>query len=365
MNPTAPKSSVTQSCVPSGRFTLLTCTDRRLKPPHPLNRVSSDVAWPLGVRPLKADPVSGSRSTPPVWQPGGVGGGGSVTVSVNVPVAVAPFASVTVTEKLDVPFVVGAPSTSPDGRRVRPAGMLPDHVYGARPPLARKLVEKKLPTNTLRPEPRSQTPFAHVKNRLSIASGGSWPVPVPAIGTVCGLAAALSVRMNVAERSPEAVGEKSIATLQLVPGARVRPEHWSSTWVKSSGLAPRVAALLMNSAPVPELVIVIDCAALVVPIAWAVNVSDVGENVTAGVPVGGGGGGLPPPPPPPWEPTATAGTTSTATAASATDARRTRRFRAIVLPPCSACESHADRLVDPATPGATADPAGHRPGPRF
>src|SRR6478735_5064107 len=151
MNPTAPKSSVTQSCVPSGRFTLLTCTDRRLKPPHPLNRVSSDVAWPLGVRPLKADPLSASRSTPPVWQPGGVGGGGSVTVSENVPVAVAPVASVTVTVNVEVPVALGAPSSRPDGRSVRPAGTCPDHVYGAVPPLARKVVVKKLATNTLWP----------------------------------------------------------------------------------------------------------------------------------------------------------------------------------------------------------------------
>ena len=42
---------------------------------------------------------------------------------------------------------------------------------------------------------------------------------------------------------------------------------------------------------------VIDCGALVVPIACAANVSDVGVNVTAGAPAGGGG--TPPPPPPP------------------------------------------------------------------
>ena len=65
--------------------------------------------------------------------------------------------------------------------------------------------------------------------------------------------------------------------------------------MKSSGFAPRVAALLMNSEAVPVFLIVIDCGALVVPIACAANVSDVGVNVTAGVPVGGGG--VPPPPP--------------------------------------------------------------------
>ena len=162
---------------------------------------------------------------------------------------------------------------------------------------ARKLVEKKLLTNTLWPAPMSQTPFAQVKKRESIASGGFWPVPVPVIGTVCGLFAALSVRMNVADRVPDAVGENVIDTLQLVPGARVRPEQPSLTCVKSSGFAPRVAALLMNSDALPVFAMVIDCGALVVPIACAANVSDVGVNVTAGAPAGGGG--TPPPPPPP------------------------------------------------------------------
>jgi hypothetical protein len=47
----------------------------------------------------------------------------------------------------------------------------------------------------------------------------------------------------------------------------------------------------------PVLAIVIDCGALVVPIAWAANVNDVGVNVTAdgagaGVGVGGAGSGV-------------------------------------------------------------------------
>src|SRR5262245_27803819 len=78
-------------------------------------------------------------------------------------------------------------------------------------------------------------------------------------------------------------------TLQLVPAARVRPEQPSLTSVKSSGLAPRVAALLMNSGALPVLATVTDCAALVVPMACAPNVSEVGVNVTAGAEAGGGG----------------------------------------------------------------------------
>jgi len=115
----------------------------------------------------------------------------------------------------------------------------------------------------------SQTPFAHVKKRLSIASGGFVPVPVPVIGTVCGLFGALSVRMNVAERVPVAVGWNVIDTLQRPPAGSVKPEHPSSTCVKSSASVPRVCALLMNSDAFPEFAIVIDCAALVVPIGCA------------------------------------------------------------------------------------------------
>ena len=75
----------------------------------------------------------------------------------------------TVTVNVEAPLTLGAPRR-PDDRSVNPAGTWPDHVYGAVPPLARKLVEKKLLTNTLWPAPMSQTPFAHVKKRLSIAS---------------------------------------------------------------------------------------------------------------------------------------------------------------------------------------------------
>src|SRR5919204_3115623 len=136
--PTGPKSSVTQRTLPSGRLTSLTWTDRRLKPPQPLNFVSSAVAWPLGVLPLNAGPLKSSFRVPPVWQPGGLGGGGSMTVSENVPVDFAPAESVTVTVKVEVPFTLGEPSRRPDGRRVSPAGTCPDQVYGAAPPLAVK-----------------------------------------------------------------------------------------------------------------------------------------------------------------------------------------------------------------------------------
>src|SRR3954451_580966 len=182
--PTAPKSRVTQSRVPSGGFTLLTETVRVLKPPQPLNFVMSAVADPLGVRLLKLGPLRASDFTPPVWQPAGVGAGGLATVSEKVPVAVDPSASVTVTLKVDVPSVVGDPKTSPEGLRARPVGTVPDHVYGEWPPLARKLVEKKLLTNTLLPAPMSPPPLVHVMNCVLMASGGVLPAPEPVSGTL-------------------------------------------------------------------------------------------------------------------------------------------------------------------------------------
>ena len=130
--------------------------------------------------------------------------------------------------------------------------------------------------------------------RVSMASGGLVPVPVPVTGTVWGLLAPLSVTISVPDRVPVAVGEKLMDTLQLVPAASVRPEQPSLTSVKSRGFAPRVAALLMNSGAPPVLATVTDCAALVVPIACAPNVSAVGVKVTAGPDAGGGGGGVAP-----------------------------------------------------------------------
>jgi uncharacterized membrane protein YgcG len=115
-------------------------------------------------------------------------------------------------------------------------------------------------------------------------------VPVPEIGTVCGLPAALSVRMNVADRAPAAVGWNVTAMTQLAPTGSVRPEQPSLVWVKSSGCVPRVAALLMNSGALPVLATVTDCGALRVPVSCGPKVSEDGENVT-GADAGGGGGG--------------------------------------------------------------------------
>ena len=71
-----------------------------------------------------------------------VGDGGLLIVMLNLAVAVADLESVTVTEKLLDPAVVGVPVIAPLLPRVRPAGReLPLarlQVYGAVPPVAAK-----------------------------------------------------------------------------------------------------------------------------------------------------------------------------------------------------------------------------------
>jgi hypothetical protein len=83
-----------------------------------------------------------------------------------------------------VPFPFGLPSRRPDGRRVKPAGTWPDHLYGGVPPVALKVVVKKLFTNAFWPAPTSQTLWAQAKKRESIASEGFVPMPPPVSRTV-------------------------------------------------------------------------------------------------------------------------------------------------------------------------------------
>jgi hypothetical protein len=108
-------------------------------------------------------------------------------------------------------------------------------------------------------------------------------VPVPLSAAFCGLFGALSVTTKEALRLPACDGEKTIETLQLPPGARVRPEQPSPTTVKSSVFG--TAALFMNSDALPLLVTAIDCGALLVPVSCEVNVSAPGDSETAGADV--------------------------------------------------------------------------------
>src|SRR5205823_1860168 len=150
-------------------------------------------------------------------------------------------------EKVVVPVEVGEPTSSPEECRVSPAGGVPEKRYGGVPFFARNVVVKKLLMKLFEPAPMSQVPLVQAKNCVSKASGaGVVPagcVPVPVSVAVCGLFGALSVRVNVAVRVPACWGEKVNDMLQLPPAGSVTPEHWSSTWVKSSEW---VCALLTN-----------------------------------------------------------------------------------------------------------------------
>ena len=82
--------------------------------------------------------------------------------------------------------------------------------------------------------------------------------PVPERATVCGLPVALSVTVIVPGRLPAAVGVKVTLMEQLAPAATEAPQVL--VWAYGA----LATMLVMVSAPVPELVRVTDCAALVV-----------------------------------------------------------------------------------------------------
>jgi hypothetical protein len=76
------------------------------------------------------------------------------------------------------------------------------------------------------------------------------PVPVPDSATVCGLPVPVSVKPRVALRAPATVGPKTMFAVQLAAAARLVPQVLLNI-VKSPGLAPEIAMLLMVMAAVP------------------------------------------------------------------------------------------------------------------
>jgi len=98
------------------------------------------------------------------------------------------------------------------------------------------------------------------------------PVPLKAID--CGLPVALSVTEIDALRAPPAVGEKVADTLQALPAAKLAGLMGQvlAPKAKSPGFAPDSAKLVKVTAPVPVLVTVTLCAALVVPIVCVAKV---------------------------------------------------------------------------------------------
>ena len=115
----------------------------------------------------------------------------------------------------------------------------------------------------------------------------SWPrcshylrLPVPDRLTVCGLLAALSVRVMAPVRPPCLVGVKVTWMRHSAPGNTELPQ--SFVWAKS----PLAEMLAMFSVALPVLVKVTVFAALVVPTVCFAKVRLVGERLTSGAGVG-------------------------------------------------------------------------------
>jgi hypothetical protein len=102
------------------------------------------------------------------------------------------------------------------------------------------------------------------KVTLGMESETMGAIPVPARPTACGLPVALSVKINEPLRLPIADGVKVTLTAQVLFGVTVAPVQVSALLVKSPAFVPPRAAVAVVRFPVPVLVTVTLCAALVV-----------------------------------------------------------------------------------------------------
>jgi hypothetical protein len=99
--------------------------------------------------------------------------------------------------------------------------------------------------------------------------------PMPVSEIVCGLLPVLSVRVSVPVRVPAAVGVNFTLIVQLAPGATVLPQVPTPANPKSPvKLALNVRVVL------PVLVIVVNCAPLLVPTTCVPKVNEVAEKLT-------------------------------------------------------------------------------------
>ena len=120
--------------------------------------------------------------------------------------------------------------------------------------------------------------LTNVRLEGEMPATGALPVPVKL--TVCGLPAALSAMLTEAVRLPMAAGVNVTLMVQFPPADTEEP-HVLVT-AKSPGSAPVVPILLIVKLPLPVLVRVTDCAALVVPGFWFPKLRVDAERVTAG-----------------------------------------------------------------------------------
>lgn len=96
-----------------------------------------------------------------------------------------------------------------------------------------------------------------------LTAGTGW-IPVPLKATFCGLLEALSVKFSEPLRLPVADGVKVTLTAQVPLGVTVPPEQVSELLAKSLAFVPPIVTVEMVRLPVPLLVTVSICPALVV-----------------------------------------------------------------------------------------------------
>ena len=106
------------------------------------------------------------------------------------------------------------------------------------------------------------------------------PVPSPETAICCGLPLALSVKLRVAVRVPDAVGLKMMFAVQLAEAARLAPHVLLKT-AKSPAFVPVNAMLLMVMAAVPLLVSVATFWPPALPTATLPQVIELGDAVAA------------------------------------------------------------------------------------
>src|ERR1700682_5807814 len=125
--------------------------------------------------------------------------------------------------------------------------------------------------------------FCTVVGAVNPKSGG---VVVPVSDTVCGLPVALSMMVKVPMRVPAAVGVNVTLIVQLAPatsGVAGGVIGLADAPVLVCAKSPDAAMEMIVRGPVPVLVSVTVCAALVVFSVWLPKVRLVGASITAGV----------------------------------------------------------------------------------
>lgn len=109
-------------------------------------------------------------------------------------------------------------------------------------------------------------------------------VPVPARLAVSAVALLLSVMLQEAVSLDTRVGVKAIETMQVAEAGRVEPQVVADVKAKSLALAPVIDDALRVTVPVVELVMVMDCEALVDPSLTLPKLRAPGAAVTLPVP---------------------------------------------------------------------------------